>query len=80
MIYKLISEKRIKRFSGWWQEGDTIYTNAEAERRALESGEWHHLVVDEQPEYNPETQYLDYYYELLEDTIHQRFTVKEIEE
>ncbi len=80
MIYKLISEKRIKRFSGWWQEGDTIYTNAEAERRALKTGEWHHLVVDEQPEYNPETQYLDYHYELVGDTIHQRFTVKEIEE
>lgn len=78
MIYKLISEKQIKRFSEWWQEDDTVYTNAEAERRALESGEWHHLVVDEQPEYNPETEYLTYEYGLEDGSIHQRWIINEI--
>ena len=63
MIYKYISEKQIRRFSGWWKtEDNTIVTNSEAERYAIASGEWKPLVVEDEPTYDPETQYLDYHY------------------
>ena len=78
MIFKFINEKYIQRFSEWWKVGDTIVTNAAAEEYALASGEWFPLVTDEPPEYNLETQYLDYTYVQEAEAIRKVYTVVDI--
>lgn len=61
MLIKFISEKQIKYFPGWIKEDGFVYTNKSAEEKALNYG-YKELIVDETPEYNPETQYLKSYY------------------
>lgn len=80
MLYKFINEHSIKRFRGWWKVNETIVTNADAEALALASGEWFPLIEDEQPEYNPETQYLDYSYEQEAEAIRKVWEVVDIPE
>lgn len=78
MLYKHINENRIQKFHGWWKVENTIVTNADAEALALASGEWKPLIEDEPPEYNPETQYLDYTYALEADAIRKVWEVIDI--
>lgn len=78
MLYKFINEHRIQKFHGWWKVESTIVTNADAEALALASGEWFQLVEDEPPEYNPETQYLDYHYEQEAEAIRKVWEVIDI--
>lgn len=78
MIYKFINDKYIQRFHGWWKVENSIVTNADAEALALASGEWFPLIEDEPPEYNPETQYLDYHYEQETETIRKVYEVVDI--
>ena len=78
MLYKYKSEHSIQRFHGWWKVNETIVTNADAEALALASGEWFPLVIDEEPTYDPETQYLDYHYEQETEAIRKVYTVVDI--
>lgn len=78
MLHKYINEHQIQCFSGWWRVGDTIVTNSDAEALALASGEWFPLVEDEQPEYDPEKQYLAYHYEQEAEAIRKVYTVVDI--
>lgn len=80
MIYKYINDKYIQKFHGWYQSGETIVTNSDAKALALASGEWKPLIEDEPPEYDPQTQYLDYRYEQEAEAIRKVYTVVDIPE
>jgi len=76
MYAKYINEKRIERYKGYVIIDGTTYANNEA--KAKEVG-FKTLSVDEQPSYNPETEWLDYEYEELQETIEQHWIVRTIE-
>ena len=76
MYAKYINEKRIERYKGYVIIDGTTYANNE--EKAREVG-FKDLVIDQEPEFNPETEYLDYKYEEKETTIEQHWIVKPIE-
>ena len=76
ILAKYKNEKQIERYKGYVIIDDTTYANNE--EKAREVG-FKDLVIDEQPEYNPETQYLDYNY-IDGEVIEQKWEVKPIEE
>ena len=76
MIYKIINENQIQQFPLHIEINGQVYTNALAEEKALETGEWFPLRVQEIPEYNSETQYLLKHYEQHEDHIYQYWTIE----
>ena len=76
MYAKYINEKRIERYRGYVIIDGITYANNE--EKAREVG-FKDLVVEEQPEYNPETEWLDYEYE-DGDVITQKWVVMPIGE
>ena len=76
MLAKYINNKKIERYKGYVIIDGTTYTNNE--EKAREVG-FKDLVIDEQPEYNPDTEWLDYYYTDGE-VITQKWNVEPIEE
>ena len=60
MLAKYKNSKQIEKYRGYVIIDGITYANNE--EKAREAG-FKDLVVDEQPEYNPETEWLDYYYE-----------------
>ena len=76
MLAKYINNKQIERYKGFVIIDGITYANNE--EKAREVG-FKDLVIDEQPEYNPESEYLDYEYEEKETTIEQHWIVKPIE-
>lgn len=68
-LYKIISETLVQQFPGWISVNGTVYTNAAAERLAIESGEWFPLRINPTPVYDPETEYIVKRYSLVGDTI-----------
>lgn len=75
MLAKFKNTKQIERYRGYVIIDGTTYVNNE--EKAREAG-FKDLVIDEQPEYNPETEWLDYYYEDGE-VITQKWVVMPIE-
>ena len=76
MLAKYINEKRIERYRGYVIIDGITYANNE--EKAREVG-FKDLVIEEQPEYNPETEWLDYEY-IDGDVITQHWVVMPIEE
>lgn len=76
MLARYINEKKIERYKGFVIIDGTTYVNNE--EKAREVG-FKDLIIDEQPEYDIETEWLDYYYEDGE-VIHQRWKIEPIEE
>lgn len=77
MLAKYINKKQIERYKGYVIiDGVTYANNIE---KAKEVG-YKDLVIEEQPEYNPETEWLDYEYEELKTIIKQHWVVMPIEE
>ena len=76
MLAKYINSKQIERYKGYVIIDGTTYANNE--EKAKEVG-FKTLSVDEQPSYNPETEWLDYEYEELQETIEQHWIVRTIE-
>ena len=76
MLAKYIDTKRIERYKGFVIIDGVTYANNE--EKAREVG-FKDLVIDEQPEYNPETEYLDYEY-VDGEVIEQKWEVKPIEQ
>jgi len=76
MLAKYINEKRIERYRGYVIIDGITYANNE--EKAREVG-FKDLVIDEQPEYNPETEWLDYEY-IDGEVITQKWVVMPIEE
>ena len=75
MLAKYINEKRIERYKGYVIiDGITYANNIE---KAREAG-FKDLVIEEQPEFNPETEWLDNYY-VDGEVITQKWEVKPIE-
>lgn len=75
MLAKYINEKQIERYKGYVIIDGITYANNE--EKAREVG-FKDLVIDTQPEYDPETEWLDYYYEDGQ-VITQKWEVKPIE-
>ena len=75
MLAKYKNSKQIEKYRGYVIIDGITYANNE--EKAREAG-FKDLVVDEQPEYNPETEWLDYYYEDGE-VITQKWEIKPIE-
>lgn len=75
MLARFINEKRIERYRGYVIIDGKTYVNNE--EKAREAG-FKDLIIDEQPEYDPETEWLDYYYEETE-VITQKWTIEPIE-
>lgn len=78
-LYKFVNQYSISTFPNWIEVDGKIYTNEAAIPYARERG-WKELQVDETPEYDPETQYLAFYYEEQTEYIVKHWEVKEIEE
>ena len=75
MLAKYINEKRIERYRGYVIIDGTTYVNNE--EKAREAG-FKDLVIEEQPEFNPETEWLDNYY-VDGEVITQKWEIKPIE-
>ena len=75
MLAKYINSKQIERYRGFVIIDGITYANNE--EKAREAG-FKDFVIDEQPEYDYETEYLDYYYVDGEE-IMQKWEVKPIE-
>ena len=76
MLVKFIDTKRIERYRGYVIIDGTTYANNE--EKAREVG-YKTLSIDEQPTYDTETEWLDYEYEELQETIEQHRIVRPIE-
>ena len=76
MLAKYKNEKQIERYRGYVIIDGTTYANNETKAREVGFKD---LVIDEQPEYNPETEWLDYEY-IDGEVIEQKWVVKPIEE
>ena len=76
MLAKYINEKQIERYKGYVIIDGTTYANNEA--KAKEVG-FKDLVIEEQPTYDEQTEWLDYEYEDGE-VITQKWVVMPIEE
>ena len=76
MLAKYINNKQIERYKGYVIIDDTTYANNEAKAREVGFKD---LVIDEQPTYDVETEWLDYVYENGE-VIEQKWEVMPIEE
>ena len=77
MLAKYKNNKQIERYKGYVIIDGVTYANNE--EKAREVG-YKDLVIDEQPEYNPETEWLDYEYEELKTIIKQHWVVMPIGE
>ena len=76
MLARFIDEKQIERYKGYVIIDGTTYANNET--KAREVG-YKDLVIDEQPEYDYETEWLDYEY-IDGEVIEQNWVVMPIEE
>jgi hypothetical protein len=76
MLARYKNEKQIERYKGFVIIDGITYANNE--EKAREAG-FKDLVIEEQPEYDPETEWLDYTYEDGE-VITQKWVVMPIEE
>ena len=79
MLVKYKTETSVERFKGWIKKDDKIYTNHKAEEIALKEN-WKPLIIDEQPEYDIETQYLTIYYIDEENNVKQMWKINDIEQ
>jgi len=75
MLAKYKNKKQIERYKGYVIIDGITYANNE--EKAREVG-FKDLVVEEQPEYDPETEWLDYEYEELKTIIKQHWVVMPI--
>ena len=76
-----INEKEVKILGKFVEYEDRIYTNPEkGYPEILQALGYKELVEEEQPEYNPENQYIEPLYEEQEDKIIKKWEVKEIPE
>ena len=75
MLAKYINNKQIERYRGYVIIDGITYANNE--EKAREAG-FKDLVIEEQPEFNPDTEWLDHYYEDGE-VITKKWEVKPIE-
>ena len=75
MLAKYINNKQIERYRGYVIIDGTTYVNNE--EKAREAG-FKDLVIEEQPEFNPETEWLDNYY-VDGEVITQKWEIKPIE-
>ena len=77
MLAKYINNKQIERYKGYVIiDGVTYANNIE---KAKEVG-FKDLVIEEQPTYDEQTEWLDYEYEEKEEVIEQKWVVMPIEE
>ena len=76
-----INEKEVKILGKFVEYEDRIYTNPEkGYPEVLQALGYKELVEEEQPEYNPENQYIEPLYEEQNDKIIKKWEVKEIPE
>ena len=76
MLAKYKNKKQIERYKGFVIIDGVTYVNNE--EKAREAG-FKDLIVDEQPEFDPNTEWLDHEYEEKETTIEQHWIVRPIE-
>ena len=77
MLAKFKNSKQIERYKGYVIIDGITYANNE--EKAREVG-FKDLVIEEQPTYDEQTEWLDYEYEELKTIIKQHWVVREIEE
>lgn len=77
-LYKFINENKIEKYGkGFVVLNHTIYTNPKEEH--IRAAGYKDLVVEEQPEYDAEKQYLTYKY-VDGDVITKKWNIADIEE
>ena len=76
MLAKYINNKQIERYKGFVIIDGVTYANNET--KAREVG-YKDLVIEEQPTYDEQTEWLDYEYEELKTIIKQHWVVRPIE-
>ena len=75
MLAKFKNSKQIEKYRGYVIIDGTTYVNNE--EKAREAG-YKDLIIEEQPEFNPETEWLDNYY-VDGEVITQKWEIKPIE-
>ena len=76
MLAKYINNKQIERYKGYVIIDGITYANNET--KAKEVG-YKELRIDEQPTYDPDTEWLDFEYEEKQDSINKYWIIKPIE-
>ena len=79
MLVKFIDEETIEIFKDYYIDGETVYTNAEAEKFAIEQG-YKELIIEDEPEYNNQEEYLTDYFEETSDNVIKKWTINKMEE
>ena len=79
MLVKIIEEGRIEVFKDYYIKDETVYTNAEAEKFAIEQG-YKKLIIEEEPEYNKQEEYLTDYFKETTDNVIKKWKINKIAE
>lgn len=79
MLVKFIDKETIEVFKNYYIDGETVYTNAEAEKFAIEQG-YKELIIEDKPEYNEQEKYLTDYFEETTNNVIQKWKVNEIQD
>ena len=79
MLVKFIDEETIEVFKNYYIDGEIVYTNAEAEKFAIEEG-YKELIIEDKPEYNGQEEVLTEYFEETTDNVIKKWKVNKIAE
>lgn len=79
MLVKFIDEETIEVFKDYYIDGETVYTNAEAEKFAIEEG-YKELIIEDKPSYNGQEEFLTEYFEETTENVIKKWKVKKMSE
>lgn len=77
MLVKFIDKETIEVFKNYYINNEVVYTNAEAEKFAVEQG-YKELVIEDKPKYNEQEEFLTEYFEETEKNVFKKWEVKKI--
>ena len=79
MLVKFIDKENVEVFKNYYIDKETVYTNAEAEKFAIEQG-YKELIIEEKPKHNEQEEYLTDYFEETANNIIQKWRVNKIQD
>ena len=79
MLVKFIDKETVEVFKDYYIDKETVYTNAKAEKFAIEQG-YKELLIEDEPKYNSQEEYLTDYFEETLDNVIKKWKIKKISE
>ena len=77
MLVRFIDKETIELFKDYYIDKETVYTNAEAEKFAIEEG-YKELIIEDEPNYNGQEEFLTEYFEETTDNVIKKWKVNKI--